>query len=187
MRGKKGKLEGEREEGETERGREGETERGRRERGRDAYSCCVRGLAADSQLTAHSLAAVVSPRGSLTRVLPSLPPSLFLSSSSSSSSCSRTHTHTFTHIYIECLCSVFSVWNVCLLTGRHGEQLCGQTGERDCSEALERAGYTSTFLSLSSAAFTVSRRLVLSTSRALKLFTAASLFFSELALLLARL
>lgn len=98
-----------------------------------------------------------------------------------------THTHTFTHIYIECLCSVFSVWNVCLLTGRHGEQLCGQTGERDCSEALERAGYTSTFLSLSSAAFTVSRRLVLSTSRALKLFTAASLFFSELALLLARL
>lgn len=56
---------------------------GREGWGRDVYSCCVRALAADGQLTArlqdklHSLAAVVCPptstRGSLAGVLPSLP------------------------------------------------------------------------------------------------------------------
>lgn len=54
----------------------------------------------------YSLAAVVSPGGSLARVLPSLPPSL---SSSSSSSSSPTYTHILTFISVWSL----SVWNVC--------------------------------------------------------------------------
>ncbi|KAM7385170.1 hypothetical protein PAMP_001266 [Pampus punctatissimus] len=38
-----------------------------------------------------------------------------------------------------------SAWNVCLLIGQHGEQLCGHKGVRGCCKALERTGYASTF------------------------------------------
>lgn len=71
----------------------------------------------------------------------------------------NTHTHThLTHTRFTFTASgrSLSIWNVCLLIGRHGEQFCGHKGVRACSKALERTGYTSTFLSLSLACLTLS-------------------------------
>lgn len=84
----------------------------------------------------YSLAAVVSPGGSLARVLPSLRPPSLPPSRPPLPSPAAQHTHILTFISVWSL----SVWNVCYLIIRHGEQLCGQTGVRGCSEVLERTG-----------------------------------------------
>lgn len=97
-----------------------EPERSRR-RARDVYSCCVRALAADCQLTAvHLLAAVVSPRRRLAPLFPS-------------SSSLQPSTHILAHICIHCLCRLLSVWNVCLLIG----SMENNSVEKECALAAK--------------------------------------------------